>query len=34
MLLAEHLVQGADVWVNTPQAPLGSLRNQWNESAG
>ena len=31
MDLAEHLVHGVDLWLNTPSAPLGSERHQWHE---
>ena len=31
MLLTEHLVQGVDVWINTPTATLGGERNERHE---
>ena len=34
VLMAEHLVQGVDVWVNTPRTALGSKRYKRHEGAG
>ena len=34
VLMAEHLVQGVDVWVNTPRTALGSKRHKRHEGAG
>ena len=34
MTLGQRLVEGVDVWINTPEAPLGSQRHQRDESAG
>jgi starch phosphorylase len=31
MMLAQELVQGIDLWINTPSASMGGLRNQWHE---
>jgi len=31
MMLAQHMVHGIDLWINTPPPPVGGLRNKWNE---
>ena len=33
MLLTEHLVQGVDVWINTPRRPWEAMRNERHEGA-
>ena len=32
--LAQELVQGVDVWINTPRRPLGSVRDERHEGPG
>jgi hypothetical protein len=33
MMLAQELVQGIDLWINTPRRPVGGLRDEWDEGS-
>ena len=34
LVLAERLVQGTDLWINTPRLALGGMRHQRDENSG